>query len=42
MKAVMGALAGKTVDGKRVNELVRAALVVADANYSPVVSVYSC
>ena len=26
MKAVMAALAGKTVDGKRVNELVRAAL----------------
>jgi len=26
MKAVMGALAGKTVDGKRVNELVRARL----------------
>ena len=27
MKAVMAALAGKTVDGKRVNELVRARLV---------------
>ena len=27
MKAVLAALAGKTVDGKRVNELVRAALV---------------
>jgi uncharacterized protein YqeY len=26
MKAVMSALAGKTVDGKRVNELVRAKL----------------
>ena len=27
MKAVLAALAGKTVDGKRVNELVRAALI---------------